>query len=145
MQTTLITYTVKSKQNGFIWVFKYHLNGKLASFELMDSELTEKQEDWLNGRFPFQEKHIIVWQQKLKQNFEIVKAEPILDFDSLWELYGLKVKRQSSEAAFKKLSPAEKVKCFLALPAYFKHLTKSREAKAHLVTWINQKRFNDEY
>ena len=142
---TLTTYTVKSKQNGYIWVFKYHLNGKLASFELMDCELSEKQEDWLNGRFPFQEKHIVVWQEKLKDNFEIIKAAPILDFEVLWNQYNYKVKKEKSEAAFNKLTPAEKIKCFMALPAYFKHLAKSKEAKAHLVTWINQKRFNDEY
>jgi hypothetical protein len=55
------------------------------------------------------------------------------------------VNKEKSEKAFGKLSPGEKVKCFLSLKAYEKHLKNTQQAKAHLVTFINQKRFNDEY
>ncbi|GEP52355.1 hypothetical protein FNO01nite_30270 [Flavobacterium noncentrifugens] len=81
----------------------------------------------------------------MKENFEIVKAEPILNFDTLWELYALKRKRELSEKAFNKLSEGDKVKCFLAIKPYNKDLAKTGQSKAHLVTWINQKRYNDEY
>lgn len=144
----LTTYTVKSKLNGFIWLFKYHLNGSLFSFEILDGELALNQVTWLflQGNFPFDERIMInVWIPKLKANFEIVKADPVLDFEALWKMYGRKEKRELSEKAFNKLSTADKIKCFMALKAYARHLQKSGEARAHLVTWINQKRYDDEY
>lgn len=141
----LTTYTVKSKLNGFVWVFKYHLNGNFKCLEILEGELTGKQIHWLQNQFPFTEPLIQHWQKKLKDNFEIIQAAPVIEFENLWQLYGLKVKREHSEKAFNKLSDGEKVKCFLALKPYSKHLQKTGEARAHLVTWINQKRFNDEY
>jgi hypothetical protein len=79
---------------------------------------------------------------------KIVKIELVLDdysFEAFWKKYNLKVKKENSEKAFEKLTLVEKIKCFNALRKYDEFLAKSGQAKAHLVTWINQKRFNDEY
>ena len=147
--TQLTTYTVKSKAHGFVWLFKYHLNGAFCSFEILEGELSNNQIMWLfaGSNFPAHETIMkTMWLGKqLKSNFEIVQADPVLDFENLWELYGLKVKKEASEKAFNKLSPGDKIKCFLAIKKYFGFLQQSGQAKAHLVTWINQKRFNDEY
>lgn len=43
MTEPLTTYTVRSKEDGFIWVFKYGLNGTFRSFEVLDGELSLKQ------------------------------------------------------------------------------------------------------
>ena len=40
------TYTVKM-QNGSVWVFKYNLNGILVYFNVLEGELSEKQQDFL--------------------------------------------------------------------------------------------------
>uniref|UniRef100_A0AA94JML1 Uncharacterized protein n=1 Tax=Flavobacterium columnare TaxID=996 RepID=A0AA94JML1_9FLAO len=103
MTEQLITYTVKSKTDGFIWLFKYHLNGIFKSFEIIDGELSAKQYQWLfcSGKFPGMESQLQGWKEKLKDNFEIIKAAPVLDFENLWNLYNHKVKKHEAEKAFK--------------------------------------------
>ena len=110
----ITTYTIKSKQNGFVWLFKYQLNGNFIGFEILDCQLSETQKKWLKNNFPFVEDDIKEWQKSLKDNFEIIKAEPILNFENLWNLYGNKVSKWDAEKAFNKLSDSDKIKCFLA-------------------------------
>ena len=142
----LTTFTIRSKMQGYVWLFKYHLNGSFHSFEVLDSTLSTMQKKWLKENFPFDIEIINQWQKSLKDNFEIIKAEPVLEFETLWEIYGNKVKKEASEKAFNKLNKAEKIKCFLAIAKYKKYLSaKPHIDQAHLVTWINGKRFNDEY
>lgn len=141
-----ITYILKAKTRSSVWVFKYRLNGILLEVKFLDMGLTQKQLDWLfkDGNFPFKEDMIKSWKIDTKL-FEITKEMPDLSFDAFWPVYGLKVNKEKSQKAWEKLSDADRIKCWLALPLYEKHLQKTQQAKAHLVTWINQKRFNDEY
>ena len=66
-------------------------------------------------------------------------------FETFWNKYNYKRKRELSQKAFEKLSLVDKIKCFSALKLYDEDLKKTGENKAHLVTWLNQKRYNDEY
>lgn len=143
----LTTYTVKSKNSLNVWVFKYHLNGTLALFEVLDGILTEIQITWLfrKGQFPFQEDQIKGWQKQLKQNFEITIGEPDLSFEALWIAYDNKVKRKASEAAFKKLKPADIIRCFQAIPGYNKYLQRKGTSKALLSSFINGEYYNDDW
>lgn len=145
----LITYTVKSKQSGFIWLFKYHLNGSFASFEIMDGELSPKQIQWLfsGSNFPATKEIMdTVWMGKtLEANFQIIKAEPELDFENLWNLYGNKVSKFDAQKAYGKLKDADKIKCFLAIPGYKKYLGIKGVAIAHLATFINKQYYNDDW
>jgi hypothetical protein len=138
------TYTVKIR-SGEIWQFKYNLNGVLIHFNVMEGDLTEKQEKFLyqNGKFPWKEIHLIDW-EKLYPPTKVEILLPDLSFEHFWKLYDLKVKKEASEKAWNKLSEADKIKCFLRLKRYNQNLATTRQAKAHLVTWINQKRYNDE-
>jgi hypothetical protein len=149
MSEQLITYTVKSKASGFIWLFKYHLNGCFKSFEILDGTLSEKQILWLfsGSNFPATNQVMErVWMAKdLKANFEIVKAEPVLDFENLWNLYGHKVAKWDAEKAYKKLKDADKIKCFLSIPGYKKYLSKTGIGVAHLATFINRQYYNDDW
>lgn len=147
MNENFTTYTVKSKNSTTVWRFKYHLNGSLNEFKILEGIPTEKQFDWLfkKGQFPYYESQIKDWEKKLKDNFEILKGEPELTFEALWNLYNLKVKRIESEKAFKKLKEAEVIKCFLAVPGYDKYLQKRQTGKAHLSTFINQRYFEDDW
>lgn len=144
---TLTTYTVKSKNSAAVWVFKYHLNGTLNEFKVLEGVPTETQFNWLfrMGNFPYFEAQIKEWQTKLKANFEMTVGEPDLSFENFWNIWGLKVKRDGSEKAWNKLSDADKIKCFLNYKKYQDHLIRTGQAKAHLVTWLNGKRYNDEY
>lgn len=147
MNENFTTYTVKSKNSTTVWRFKYHLNGALNEFKVLEGIPTEKQFDWLfkQGKFPYYETQIKDWEKKLKDNFEILKGEPELTFEALWNLYNLKVKRIESEKAFKKLKEAEVIKCFLAVPGYDKYLQKRQTGKAHLSTFINKRYFEDDW
>lgn len=145
----LTTYTVKSKQSGYIWIFKYHLNGDFKSFEILDGTLSAKQIKWLFSglNFPATESTMqIEWMGKtLKDNFEIIKAAPILNFENLWNLYGNKVSKFDAEKAFNKLNDADKIKCFLAIPGYKKYLAKKGTGTAHLATFIHRQYYNDDW
>lgn len=145
----LTTYTVKSKQSGYIWLFKYGLNGNFISFQIMDGELSNKQIQWLfaSENFPATETIMkSIWMGKtLQSNFEIIKAEPILDFVNLWNLYDNKVAKFDAEKSFNKLKDADKIKCFLAIPGYKKYLAKKAVGIAHLATFINKRYFEDDW
>lgn len=144
----LTTYRAKGKEKGLEMLFKYSLNGNLKVFEII-GELLEKQSNWLfqPNRFPSTEEKIKYW-IKLKEfsdKFDVQVSPADLSFEAFWKLYDLKVKKEASEKAYNKLNDSDKIKCFLALKQYNKHLADTKQAKAHLVTWINQKRYNDEY
>lgn len=138
------TYTVKMK-SGSVWQFKYNLKGVLIHFNVMEGDLTDKQEKflYLEGKFPWKETHIKAW-SKLYPHATVEVGEADLSFDNFWKRYDYKVKKELSEKAWNKLNDADKIKCFLRLKKYNQILASSGQAKAHLVTWINQKRFNDE-
>ena len=138
------TYTVKIR-SGQIWKFKYNLKGVLIHFEVMEGDLSDKQETFLyhKGKFPWKEAHLKDW-EKLYPPTTVEMTDFDLTFDNIWKQYNLKVKKEASEKAWNKLSDQDKIKCFIRLRKYNSNLATNGQAKAHLVTWINQKRFNDE-
>lgn len=138
------TYTVKIR-SGEIWQFKYNLKGVLIHFNVMEGDLTEKQEKFLyqNGKFPWKEIHLKDW-ETLYAPTKVEILEPDLSFDNFWKRYDLKVKKEASEKAWNKLSDQDRIKCHLRLKRYNQNLVRTGQAKAHLVTWLNQKRYNDE-
>lgn len=143
----LITYTVKSKNSANVWVFKYHLNGTLAMFEVLDGLLSEKQINWLFrlGHFPYIEDQMKEWQKKLKENFDISVGTPDLSFDALWNAFDNKVKRVAAEKAFSKLKEADVIRCFLSIPGYNKYLARKGTAKAMLSSYINGGYYVDDW
>lgn len=79
---------------------------------------------------------------------KIVTIELKIDdfsFETFWDKYDLKRKKEQAQKAFEKLDLTSKIKCFSILKHYNEDLKKTGQAKAHLVTWLNQKRYNDEY
>jgi hypothetical protein len=146
----ITTYTVKSKEKGLIFLFKYDLNGNLKAFEIVEGELNGRQMKWLfaGANFPADESTMRnVWQKEKSYtaNFEIIKATPVLDFENLWQIYNNKVKKFEAEKSYNKLKEPDKIRCFLAIKGYDKYLAKSGVAKAHLSTFINQRYFEDEW
>lgn len=141
----LTTYYLKAKHRASIWVFKYGLNGIIKEVQFLEMGLTQKQCEWLfaDNRFPYLQSMIDQWKLDTA-NFEITKELPVLTFEALWELYGKKVKRVESEKCFKKLKPADVVKCFIHIPKYKKRLAHTKEGQANLTTYINQRYFEDE-
>ena len=138
--TTYEVTFIETKEN---WIFQYRktdgilhcfINLKGSSF----INLLRKQ------TFPENVEMIEKWYEYKK----IIKIELKLDdykFKTFWDKYNLKVKRDFAEKAYNSLNLVDKIKCFQSLPKYDAFLAKTGQAKAHLVTWINQKRYNDEY
>lgn len=143
----LKSYTVKSKNSENVFVFKYHLNGTLAMFEVLDGILSPEQIIWFfqKGNFPHLEQQITHWQKTLRSHFDISIGEPDLSFDAAWEKFDYKVNRKKAETAFAKMKPANIIRLFLSIDPYKKYLSRSGVAQAHLATFINQERYNDEF
>ncbi len=138
----LTTYKVTFKETADEWLFQYRKDGIIYSFTNIKGNRILNLLDKL--QFPGTIKAIEKWTDFKKA----VTIELMLEdysFDSFWEKYNLKVKREPSQKAFEKLILVDKIKCFAKLKEYDAYLAKTGVAKAHLVTWINQKRFNDEY
>jgi len=144
------TYTVKSKKDGFVWEFKYSLNGHLKSFKLLQGQLSETQTNWLftGGNFPYNvEIMTSVWMVKLKKNFETTVGEADLSFENFWNTYAHKVgKKKMAENAWQKMSKANKIKALIGIKKYENNLRLyPGQAKAHPSTYLNQEYYNNEY
>jgi hypothetical protein len=139
------TYTVKMG-NGDIWQFKYNLKGVLIFFNVMEGDLSEKQEQflYLDGKFPWKEAQIKKWTKLYKKTIVEVGDRDI-SFNALWNLYDNKVKKFEAEKSFKKLKEADIIKSFISIPGYNKYLQRKGFAKAHLSTFINQRYFEDDW
>lgn len=144
----LTTYRVKHKLNGLVFLFKYDLMGNLKLFEIVEGVLNNEQQEWLYSfRFPASEVVIKTWQtaKAFKNHFDVEKSPADISFNALWNLYDYKVSRMDAEKQFKKLKPAEVIKCFVEIPFYLEHLKKNPGiGKLHLSTYINKRRFEDE-
>ena len=165
----LTTYRAQGKEIGLVFLFKYDLNGNLKLFEICEGVLNKEQRHWLltgylpegvkfenakqllaqlEPRFPDEEKIMTnIWMkdEKYTKVFLVTVSPADLSFDALWNLYDYKVSRQDAEKQFKKLKPAEIIKCFTEVPFYLDHLKKNPGiGKLHLATYINKKRYEDE-
>lgn len=138
-----ITYEVTFIETKEKWIFQYRKSDSVLHcfinlsgtgfFNLLDKNTFPRNvsmiEDWT------QYKQIVRIELKLED----------YSFESFYNKYGLKRKPDLSKKAWDKLDLATKIKCFNVLPKYEADLAKTGQAKAHLVTWLNQKRYNDEY
>lgn len=139
------TYTVKIEK-GDIWQFKYNLNQYLIAFNVLEGEISQAHSDWLfkKGKFPYLEEQIKEWQKKLKQ-LTIEVLEPNFSFEALWNLYDNKVSKFDAKKSFNKLSQADQIKCFMAIPGYKKYVARKQIGTAHLATFINRQYYNDDW
>ena len=141
-------YTVKSIQDGYIWQFKYTLNGDLKSFEILEGTLSANQMKWLFSSSNFAANESImktVWMQNLKKNFEITIGAPDLSFEAFWKAYNHKVKKIISEKAWERLSKKDRIEAIKGIKPYDNYLARKGIAKAHPSTYINQRYWEDNH
>lgn len=139
-------YTVIGTKFTGLMVFKYHLNGLLASFELRDcDELDVKQKAWLFSRhFPYTENEMNNFRSI--RTFTVTEGYLKVEFDDFWTLYTFKVGKFPAEKAWKKLKSDEKIKAIATIRPYIAHIARQRgQVKARASTYLNQKYFNDEW
>jgi hypothetical protein len=139
----LTTYKVTFKETADEWLFQYRkADGVVYSFTNVKGSRVINLIG--NGQFPSTIVLMEAW-TKFKQKVTIELVLDDYSFEAFWEKYNLKVKIQPAEKAYNKLTLVDRIKCFQSLAKYDAFLAKTGQAKAHLVTWLNQKRFNDEY
>ena len=139
----LITYKVTFKETKDEWLFQYRESDKIiySFFNLKGNRILTLLD---KNQFPGTIARMEEWTQyKQKISIELVLDD--YSFDAFWEKYNLKQKRELSEKAFNKLSLVDKIKCFNKLPSYDAYINAKGINKALMVTWINQKRYNDEF
>ncbi|OWP76859.1 hypothetical protein [Flavobacterium oreochromis] len=138
-----VTYEVTFIETKEQWIFQYR-----KSDGILHCFINLKGQSFINllrkQTFPESIEMIEAW-AKYKKIVTIELKLEDYSFNSFWEKYGLKRKREQSEKAWEKLDLTSKIKCFNVLPKYNADLVKTGQSKAHLVTWLNQKRYNDEY
>jgi hypothetical protein len=139
----LATYKVLFKETKDEWVFQYRKTDNIiyGFTNLKGSRILNLFEQ---GQFPRTIEQIEKW-TKLKGILTIELVLEDYNFETFWNKYNLKQKREFAEKAYEKLDFIDKVKCFAVLPSYDAFLLKTKQNKALLVTWINQKRYNDEF
>lgn len=132
------TYTIKSIQDGYVWQFKYDLNGDFILFQV-SSKLTEKQKNWLKANYPWRIEDIKEWQKNLKKNFEIKVNMPEITFDLFWKMYPYNAlaKKKLALERWNKLSEANKTKIILKIPEYIKLKTKENQFFPYAEVFIN--------
>jgi hypothetical protein len=145
MTEPVTTYTVKGKNFDNIWLFKYNLNGFLKAFILEEGTLTKTQQTWLFNaeHFPYTESQMQRF-GKFK-NIEVTKGEPDLSFESFYKAYNYAVGKKNAQNAYKKLSKADKIKAIASIKAYEGFLFRKKIPKAYPATYLNQRRFDDEF
>jgi hypothetical protein len=152
MEEQYITYTVKGRKTPVLWQFKYHLNGALFSFTILEGELSGHQMHWLFSakNFPTTDNLMkILWlkDKEITSKLEINKIDPDLSFESFWNAYDNKVgKKPMAENIWKKFSTANKIKALMAIKRYDNNLRLTPGVqKAHATTYLNQEYYNNEY
>ena len=145
----LTEYSVKSKNDGYVWQFKYDLNGDLKTFNILSGVISQRQQHWLfqKGNFPVFEANMKEWIDKLKQNFEITKGEIDLSFESFWKVYNNKVgKRVQTKNYWERLSKAEKIKVMLNISKYDNYLKYyPKQQKLYPSTYLNQESYLNDW
>lgn len=141
----LTTYTVKGKNFANIWLFKYTLKGFLKAFILEEGILTEAQQKWLfnPNHFPYTEAQMKTFGNF--KNIEVTKGEADISFDTFYKLYKYPTGKKAAQTAYNKLSKADKITAIASIKAYEGFLFRKKIPKAYPATYLNQRRFDDEF
>ena len=141
----ITTYTVTGTNTNIVWVFKYHLNGLLAEFKLLEGELDAKQVKWLFilGKFPYKEDQIKGW--KAIKNFKIEIGEPDLSFEMFYNAYNHKIKKVDTEKFWKTMSIKDKKSAVQYIPTYNKYLQRKHVEKANPHRYLNKRYWEDNH
>lgn len=139
------TYIVTGKNAAIVWQFKYHLNGLLAQFNLIEGELDAKQINWLfvKGHFPYLEQQIKGW--SAIKNFAIEVNSPEYTFELFMKKYKYPVKKVMAERAWNKTSKKNQIKAVQRIDAYNGMLKRKGHGKAMPSTYLNQQYYNDDF
>ncbi|CDF80597.1 hypothetical protein BN863_28850 [Formosa agariphila KMM 3901] len=144
------TYTVQGLVKGFLWEFKYDLNGRLRSFKIIDGDLTGNQMKWLfnNSNFPASEtlmKTIWINNKELKTLMKVTIGEPDLTFDTFWDAYGHKLKKIDTQKFWSKMSKKDKIDAIAYIKTYDNYLARKGVAKTNPHRYLSKRYWEDNH
>lgn len=141
----LTTYTVTGTNTNIVWQFKYHLNGLLAEFKLIEGELDSKQINWLFklGKFPYMESQIKAW--KAIKNFSIEIGEPDLSFELFWKMYRHPIKKIDTQKFWDKMPIKDKRAALDYIKTYDNYLQRKGVAKTNPHRYLNKRYWEDNH
>lgn len=140
------TYTIKARKTRSIWIFKYHLDGTLHSFNVLDGAFNRKAADWLfvGGRFPYTEEVMIKFQRSFKAYFDVEVGIPDITFDYFYELYGKKTTKKQSSDYWRKMKESDRIKAVLSVKRYSNNCKFANRTLVDPVRYLKHRRYDDE-
>lgn len=145
----LTTYMITGKKIGFIWEFKYDLNGHLREFKILEGKLSGNQMKWLfqGSNFPASEmlmKSLWINNKEINSLIEFSIGEPDITFDLFMKNYPKGGKRKRAEILWNKLSKVKKIKAIRDLPKYMNICKIDNRPFCLPDTYLSQERWTDE-
>lgn len=144
----LRTYTVTSKKTRIVWVFKYNQDGELRMFQPLNGNITNDIFNYMfiGGRFPYDEKQMILFKTRFLKYFEISEDNYDLSIDNFMNHYGKKTRKKETTAYWKKMSDANKIKALLGIKKLNNHIRLNTwKDKPDPIRYLKHERYNDEY
>jgi hypothetical protein len=141
-------YTVKSKDTKLIWVFKYHLEGELSSFEILNGTFDEKQSNWLfiGGRFPFTETIMKKFIESFSKYFTFEVNLPEITFDFFYSNYGKKRTRAEALKYWNKnMKPDQHILAVMGMRTYRNICKLDNKSAVDPIRYLRNERYLDEY
>jgi hypothetical protein len=134
-------FVITSSKNNVQCVLTYNKEGILQAFEML-GEFNLEQLTWAQKRVPQKAE---VLEHLKKQGVPISELLEDLSFETFWSKYSYKVKKARAEKIWNKMNDKDKLLAILGVFRYDRHLSKTGEAKAHPATYLQDKRWEDEY
>lgn len=121
-------------------IFGYNTDDMLIYFE-NKALLSNEHIKWLATHFPFNRNDLSIVFQKSK-----IKELTDISFEIFWNKYNNKVgNKQRTEKIWNHLSEGERLKIIETIPKYIAYLKQSKIAQAYPETFLNQRRWENEY
>lgn len=135
-------FVVTSRKTNTQVILKYNASGYLYGWEIL-GEFNNEQWRWaasvgLTGTVDLLMEH-------KKKGLQVSDMVEDLSFETFWSKYGNKVKRIRAEKIWLKMNDADKLRALLGIWRYDKYLMRTGQAKAHPSTYLQDKRWEDEY
>lgn len=137
-------YLVTSPKMAGSMVMEYDDAGTIRKWH-NNAEMTDEQLGFLISNFPVTQRFLE--SMGTKGIFKLKEVPADLSFAAFWEAYAYKVgDKKRAEKLWKLLSEEEKAAALLSIPKYLYFLsTHPAIERAHAITWLNQRRWENEY
>jgi len=139
----MIKYIAQSPAFNGDLILGYDDDGFLAVVEVA-AKLDEKQWAWLGRNFPVTSTALKLLTVTSKLTVKEMPND--LSFDLFWKLYNYKVgDKKATEKSWNLLPEVDKVAALAGIPRYLFWLSTKTIEQSHAKTWLNQRRWENEY